>query len=167
MLHRFLFVAGMTVGVMTPLVWSAYVAQPASHEARASAVGNAKSVEAAPNMPGLAPVPAKHLAAREAMKNVATMDDVTTSIRPASMKPAPEEPTRLVAHPKASTPHSVRHTKLTRPHLKRANPTQPRRMAHRSEDRAIPAVVNRYNGAHIIIVCAALTANDQLRVGCP
>ena len=104
MLHRFLFVAGMTVGVMTPLVWAAYVSRPASHEARASAVASAKSVEAAPDMPGLAPVPAKHLAAREAVKNVATMDDVTASIRPASMKPAPAEPTRLVAHPKASTP---------------------------------------------------------------
>jgi hypothetical protein len=40
-------------------------------------------------------------------------------------------------------------------------------MAHRSEDRAIPAVVDRYNGAHIIIVCAALTMNEQLRDGCP
>jgi hypothetical protein len=35
------------------------------------------------------------------------------------------------------------------------------------QDRTIPAVVDRYDGAHIIIVCAALTAGEQLRAGCP
>ena len=43
MLHRLLFIAGMTVGVMTPLVWMAYVSRPAPHGTSAPAVATAVS----------------------------------------------------------------------------------------------------------------------------
>lgn len=164
MLHRFLFVAGMTVGVMTPLVWMAYVARPAPHEARASAVATAVD----PGAREQAPVAIQRTATKKVRTKLTTTADVTASIPPASMKLPTAKPTSLVTQTRPTAlPQPVRHAKLTPPHFKRTNLTEPRRMAHRSEDRAIPAVVNRYNGAHIIIVCAALTMNEQLRDGCP
>lgn len=126
MLHRSLFVAGMTVGVMAPLVWAAYVSRPAPQTARAPAATLAK---ATPETNQPAPTRTK---------------DVTASIPPA--------PVATRAAPKIARGHP-----------------KPARVArrHRVRERTRPAVVNRYNGAHIIVVCAALTANEQLRAGCP
>jgi hypothetical protein len=169
MLHRFLFVAGMTVGVMTPLVWTAYVSRPPSHQTQAPV-----TAKATPVMPKPAPVAAKRTATTEATKKptkavrteIARTEDITASIPPASLKPMTRA--RYVARAKPRTPpHPVRHAKLTRPRSRHATLVQPHRMVRGTEDRIIPAVVNRYNGAHIIIVCAALTVNEQLRAGCP
>ena len=120
MLHRLLFVAGMTVGVTTPLVWAAYVARPAPHAAPTPAVTLAKA----------APKTAK-----------------VTQAKPGA----------------AAQTNAPAHNKPTRSHLKLAHVAQP----PRAEPRYRPAVVDSYNGAHIIIVCAALTENEQLRAGCP
>lgn len=170
MLHRFLFVAGMTVGVMTPLVWTAYVSRPPSHQTQAPVIA-----KATPVMPKPAPVAAKRTATTEATKKptkavrteIARTEDITASIPPASPRPTPTKRARSVARPEPSPPHLVRHAKLTRPHAKRAIVAPPRRMTRTMEGSDMPAVVNRYNGAHIIIVCAALTVNEQLRAGCP
>jgi len=169
MLHRLLFVAGMTVGVMTPLVWTAYMARPASHAARAPAIETAKTK---PGMPKSTPAPASRIVTKEATKDVATMvattDDITASISPAATKPTSVQPAVLVTQPKADAPpRPVGHAKLTRPRPKLASLAPPRRMVHETEGDDIPAVVNHFNGAHIIIVCAALTVNEQLRAGCP
>lgn len=164
MLHRLLFVAGMTVGVMTPLVWAAYVERPAPHGTPAPPVAAA---EVNPGVREQAPV--LPTATKTARTKLAATEDVTVSIP--SAKPASS-----VARSKPSAPpHPVRHARLTpsdvKPHVKRAEPTRPRPQiatpARGIQDRTIPAVVDRYDGAHIIIVCAALTVGEQLRAGCP
>jgi len=164
MLHRLLFIAGMTIGVMTPLVWMAYVSRPAPHGTPAPAVATAVS----PAVREQAPAPIQRTATKEVQTKLTTRADVTASIPPASMRLPPAKPASLVTKSRPSAPpQPARNAKLIPPHLKRASLTQPRRMARRSEGRAIPAVVSRYNGTHIIIVCAALTMNEQLRAGCP
>lgn len=171
MLHRFLFVAGMTVGVMTPLVWAAYVARPASHATQVPAVTTAKSikpVKTARDVSMPARVPIQRTATKEVRTKRAATEDVTASIPPTSISLPPAKPASLPAHSEPSAPpRPAKHAALTPSLMKPAAPARPRRMTRRAEDRAIPAVVDRYNGAHIIIVCAALTVNEQLRAGCP
>lgn len=151
MLHRFLFVAGMTVGVMVPLVWAAYVSRPASH---AEHTLPAKTAEVIPERPKPAQKPTK---------------DVTAAIPPApAVALAPPKTAhvtprpKLDAPPQASTPSPAKPTaKTERPHSKTVL------AARRTQERTRPAVVDSYNGAHIITVCAALTADEQLGAGCP
>jgi hypothetical protein len=148
MLHRLLFVAGMTVGVTTPLVWAAYVARPAPRATPTPAVTLAKATPKAEK-------PA-HAAAK----------DVTASIPPASAATRATPKTAKVTQAKPSAPaqtNAPAHNKPTRSHLKPAHVAQP----PRAEPRYRPAVVDSYNGAHIITVCAVLTENEQLRAGCP
>ncbi len=141
MLHRFLFVAGMTVGVMTPLIWAAYGGRPPPHAA------HTPTEEVADVAPGTKKPPR------------VVAEDVTASIAPAPAAiPAP--PPKPNASPRAIAPS---HTEPVRSRPKIAHVARRHRIAHRS----LPAVVERYNGAHIITVCAALTENEQLRAGCP
>ncbi len=163
MLHRFLFVAGMTMGVMTPLIWAAYVSRPVAHVPPVAHGPTVKIASAAP-------------AAR--MWADAAAEDTTGSILPASTPPA--VPTPILAQPKmvqvplppprpSARPSTIARTKpilaQASPVLARASPPHP--AAHRNEERYRPAVVDNYNGAHIITVCAALTVSEQLRAGCP
>ena len=155
MLHRFLFVAGMTAGVMAPLVWAAYVARPAAqatHDAYAPAEQIAKAVprKAAPDAKKPPQTPA---------------EDVIASIPPAvppsrkatALTPPKQDPSLpVIKRPDAAAAaKSLRSRLITQVVERRAN------------DRTLPAVVDSYNGAHIITVCAALTENEQLRAGCP
>lgn len=135
MLHRFLFVAGMTVGVMVPLVWAAYVSRPASHAAPTPEITGA---EATPEM-------------IERARPAA--EDVTASI-PRSPKPD--------ASPSAIAPSSA--GPMARPARSRSQAVV---TARRTKERTLPAVVDSYNGAHVITVCAALTVAERLRAGCP
>ncbi len=137
MLHRFLFVAGMTVGVTTPLVWAAYVARPAPQAARPPTVTIAK---ATPEAEKPSQAAAKH---------------VTASIPPA--------PATTSSAPLAPKTAQATQPKPKRSLAKLAHVAQ----RHRAEPRYLPAVVESYNGSHIITVCAALTENEQLRAGCP
>lgn len=134
-LHRFLFVAGMTVGVMTPLIWAAYTARPASHPVHAP---TARTVTAIPDAPKLA---------RAKTRGEKTRNDVA-SVTPLEAGPPP---------------HVAARAKPPRPVVTIASVAPP----PRKPDRFIPAVVDSYNGAHIITICAALTVNEQLRAGCP
>ncbi len=148
MLHRFLFVAGMTVGVMTPLVWAAYVGRPAPRTARLPAVTLAKATP-------------------EAMKPAhAPAEDVTAAIPPvpAATRATPKAAEFTLPKP-AAPPDAIApsQSEPARSHPKIAYMARRHRTAHRY----LPAVVDRYNGAHIITVCAALTENEQLRAGCP
>lgn len=148
MLHRLLFVAGMTVGVTTPLVWAAYVARPAPRAAHPPTMTIAKAV------------PETKKPAQNAEK------DITASIPPAPAAAHATPKTKKVTQPKLSAaPHAnaPAHGRSTRPHPKHAHLAR----RHRTEHRYLPAVVESYNGAHIITVCAALTENEQLRAGCP
>ena len=148
MLHRLLFVAGMTVGVTTPLVWAAYVARPAPHAARPPTVTIATATPEA----------------KKTARNVER--DITASIPPAPAAAHATPKAKKVAQPKLSAaPHANApvHSTSARPHPKHAHVAQ----RHQAEHRSLPAVVESYNGAHIITVCAALTENEQLRAGCP
>ncbi len=170
MLHRLLFVAGMTVGVMTPLLWAAYVARPASHAPQAAAVQTAKVT---PVRPKPAPVPAERTTSKEAAKKkavttTAAMRDVTAAIPPASAKPAPVAPVSVAARFEPTPlPRPINRPRLTPPRAKQASLGQPHRTLREADDRDVPAVVSSYYGAHIITVCAALTMSEQLRAGCP
>lgn len=148
MLHRYLFVTGMTVGVMTPLVWAAYGSLPASHTAHPPAVEIARTAPEPPE-------PARAVA-----------EDVTASIPRA---PAPPRKTPQV-EPR-SEPDAPSRTSARSHPIPAAPPTRPHATtalaAHRTKDRFPPAVVHSYNGAHIITICAALTEDEQLRAGCP
>lgn len=151
MLHRFLFVAGMTVGVMVPLVWAAYVSRPTAPAAHTPTVAR---TEAAPK---------RILRARPAG------EDVTASIPPAlAATPAPPMTAQIPPSPKpnarppAIAPSSAE--PMARPMRLRSQAVV---AARRAEYRYLPAVVDTYNGAHIITVCAALTVNEQRRAGCP
>lgn len=87
----------------------------------------------------------------------ATAEDVTASIRPPPVpRPKPSETPHATAQPVAEA-----NAEPTRAH-----PTTIL-TARRDKDRYLPAVVDSYNGAHIITVCAALTENEQLHAGCP
>ncbi len=183
MLHRFLFVAGMTVGVMTPLVWMAYVSRPAPHATRVPAIEAAKAantVETAPATPKPAPVPAARVATKETAKHAArkqaaakdaatkakavAAEDVTAAIPPAATKPSRHAVAATQSGPSAPSRPTGR---FRRPRPQFATLAPPRRVTRGLEDSGIPAVVSLYNGAHIITVCAALTTNEQLRAGCP
>jgi hypothetical protein len=169
MLHRLLFVAGMTVGVMTPLVWAAYVSRPAPHGTPAPAAAMAK---VNPGVRERAPVPPQRTATKTVRTKLAATEDVTASIPSASIPLPPAKPAFSIARSEPSEPpHPVIHARLKLQHLKRAEPARPQPRiatpARGIQDRTIPAVVDRYDGAHIIIVCAALTAGEQLRAGCP
>lgn len=138
----------MTAGVIVPLVWAAYVSRPASHT---PAVKTAKVV-AEPRKP--APTPT---------------EDLTASIPPSpGATPAPPKTAQVAPPSKPSAPPPALAqpplepaTKATRAH------TTTVFAAQRAKDRALPAVVDSYNGAHIITICAALSENEQLRAGCP
>lgn len=157
MLHRLLFVAGMTVGVMTPLVWSAYVARPASHAQPAPTV---KIATAAPQAQRPAPAATQDITGAITSTpmpapdaNLAPRTTAHVMIPPPRQEAPPANAARAAAKPAPSRLAAVR---LARPHAQRRN-----------ADRYLPAVVDHYDGAHIIIVCAALTLNEQLRAGCP
>jgi len=147
MLYRFLFVAGITVGFMTPLVWVAYVSRPAPHAMQAPAMTIAKVAPAVqePEHP--------------------TTKEVTASIPRSSLMPVSPRITETELPKPSAPPHTNKPARVEpAPSLPdRARVAQP----HHTLDRYIPAVVHSYNGAHIITVCAALTVDEQLRAGCP
>lgn len=123
MLHRFLFVAGMTVGVMTPLVWATYVARPTPQAVATN--------EFAASIPSAIPVAPE-----------------TAEITPLQPSTIPQAIT-----PANRAPSITKVARVARP--------------HRAPDRYLPAVIDSYNGAHIITICAALTVDEQLGAGCP
>lgn len=142
----------MTVGVMAPLVWTAYVSRPAQHAAHTPKVMRAETIPEAQR-------PAR-----------AAAEDITASIPlvPAAI-PAPPKAVQAAVPP--SKPDAPPLAIMSSPAKRTAKfaHTHPKALlaTHRAEKRYLPAVVDSYNGAHIITVCAALTVDEQLRAGCP
>ncbi len=150
MLHRFLFVTGMTIGVMAPLVWAACVLRPDTHTAQAPTAALTRAV------------PEEQMPTRTAMM------DSTASIPSAPAMPTPPKTEQVVSPPKPLAPPRAIAQPPARPAAKPVHPRPTAALAaRRTRERTLPAVVDSYNGAHIITICAALTENEQLRAGCP
>ena len=94
MLQRLLFVAGMTVGVMVPLIWAAYVSMPefqASHER----TGNWRQRDAIGTDLRETPKPQDATAAADGSQQKSDTKSVTTSVSP-SLEPEPEPSTKPI-----------------------------------------------------------------------
>jgi hypothetical protein len=174
MLPRLLFVAGMTIGVMAPLIWAAYVSVPVT-----STVSNSpqpksdlKSVTA-PASPSLEPEPeqltkpirpqaydqkADQAPPSSEKAKPAPAEDVTSTV---SIPPAPEK--TLQGKPPQGAPDAPRNEK------RRASSKgeSTRKLVERAPLKDVPDVVDLYSGPHIIIVCSELTRLQKLRMGCP
>lgn len=154
MLPRLLFVLGMTIGVMAPLVWAAHVSVPASR--------------AVPERPGeWGQKDMVRTAWHEPAKSQATSRSAptTSSIEaaPAAVSDRPEPKSDLASeNAKPAPPDDVTST------VSGAS-ASPRQMVDRAPLRDGPEVVDLYiaNGPHIIIVCSELTGLPKLRTGCP
>ena len=177
MLHRLLFVAGMTVGVIAPLLWMAYASRPAPRLPAAKVAREiGKSQAPAPHATTKVPdpptaLPTEHVdAIRPAAKVSRAADPITT----ASVNE--EQPTAPAA---ASDMAALIALPPTRPQIanipaRRHAAPKPER-AHRTvghaprHDRRHPTstVVDIYQGAHIIVICAALTVTQRRVAGCP
>jgi hypothetical protein len=194
MLHRVLFVAGMTVGVVAPIVWGAYtsrqpvtvtvqrvaarepaqpprataaaptatVSPPVSHAQKAPRVPPAPSHAPPTGLPAVSHAPP--LPAPAPIKLAMSSPLATTSQAPHAEAPAPAAPTR----PAAPISEKRASKALARAPLPKARPhsgTPHVKLPH--EHDGAPAVVSRYVGPHIIVVCAELTARERRHAGCP
>lgn len=177
MVHRLLFVVGMTVSVIAPLLWMAYATRPAPRVPAAKvarAIG--KSRAPATYATTKVPVPPTALpteradAIRPSAKVSGATDPVTTASvneEPPSARSAASDTAAQIALPP------------TRPHIanipaRRRSAPIPER-AHRTDEHAprhdrrhpTSTVVDFYRGAHIIVICAALTVTQRRLAGCP
>lgn len=188
MLPRLLFVMGMTVGVMTPLVWAAYVSIPASGTLaqRSPDWGRSGIVGAAL----LEPIKARLIS------RAASTASSTGTVPPAAISDRPEPKSDLTSaaaslsseKAKAVAPAEVTSTasfaSADEKTLQGAHPpdardasragetptgsngARPRQMADRAPMRDVPDVVDLYSGPHVIVVCSELTKLQKLRMGC-
>jgi len=143
MLSRFMFVAGMTIGVMAPLIWAAYVSVPTFRYALAR---EGTWAAAKPALPEAQTLKASQGAPYSEKANSAPVEDTTASV---SSTPALEKMFRA-KYPEGA-PDYARPRKMVDPALRRD---------------ALDAI-NLYAGPHIIIVCSELTRIQKLRMGCP
>lgn len=165
MLQRVLFVAGMTVGVVAPIVWGAYVSRrpvPVAVQ-RVAAHEPAQPQRTAAARPALAVSPAG---------SHAPPIPAPTPIKLAMSSPLPA----AIQAPHADAPalasagsigEESASRALARAPLPKARPQ--RQATHRTpprEHNRAPAVVSRYIGPHIIVVCAELTAREKRHAGC-
>lgn len=141
MLPRLLFVVGMTIGVMAPLVWTAHVSVPASRAV---------------------PEPPRAWDQR---------DMIRTALQepPTSQATSPSAPTAssIETAPAAVSDQASPSSEKEKP----APPDDvtSRQMVKPAPLRDGPQTVDFYvaNGPHIIVVCSELTGLQKLRMGCP
>jgi hypothetical protein len=187
MLHRVLFVAGMTVGVVAPIVWGAYTSrQPVTVTVQRVAAHEPaqppRATAAAPTTTVSAPVSHAQTTPRVPAASSPPAPSGLPAVSHAPPMPAPA-PTKLALssplpttiqapHAEAPAPAAPADEKLASQALARAPLPKERPRggtAHvippHKHTRA-PAVVSRYVGPHIIVVCAELTARERRHAGC-
>jgi hypothetical protein len=190
MLPRFLVVIGMTVGVMAPLVWAAYVLVPAFRAlpTRAGDWSQAVTIGTA-----LRETPKPQSTSR----STPTMPSIETTAAAVPDRPPPKSDLKSVTAPPSVEPEPEQLAKPVLPQVYDANANQASHASKEAKpapiedvtstvsiapapDKALqgktpqgardaaplrdgPVVVDIYNGAHIIVVCSELPR----LMGCP
>ena len=173
---RLLFVAGMTIGVMAPLIWAAYVSVPAfrAPPERAGDWGQRAVVRAASRE-----IPRPQSTSRSAP----TTSSIETAAAAVSDSPQPKSDLNSVTA-QASPALEPEPKQLMKPNLPQVlgSPDAPcneicrasskgastRKLVDRAPLRDGPDAIDLYlpSGPHIIIVCSELTRMQKLRMGC-
>jgi hypothetical protein len=153
---RFLFVTGMTIGIMAPLIWAAYVAGPTF---RATPVrSNSEGGDAARVTKRDAPKP-KYFS-----HSAPTTSSIETGAAAILNGEQPKSDLKSVRGQASSSldPELGQSMKPKSPQVQDAADV-PCDCAQRNND---PDVIDLYVGPHIIIVCSAFTSAEQVRMGC-
>ena len=187
MLHRVLFVVGMTVGVVAPIVWGAYTsrqpitvtvqrvaAREPAQPPRATVVPPATTVSPAASLAQKTPIaPPAPSHAPAAPIGLPTVSHAPPMPAPAPIKLALSSPLpTTIQAPHAEAPaarisEEPASRALARAPLPKERPrdgANHMRPAHKHDGG--PTVVSRYVGPHIIVVCAELTARERQHAGC-